>query len=332
MDYEAAAAQVIRALRGRFAQSALSRRLGYRSNVFHDWETGRAFPTAARVMALARHVGREPNEAVARFLGESPSWLATTDLATPPGVAALLRQVRGTIRVSALARSTERDRFAVARWLKGASEPRLPDFLRMIDAASQRLADFLAEFVDPTEVAEVADTWRAVDEARSLVRDAPWAHAVLRALELRQYRALTEHEPGWIATQLGISLDQEEECLKRLALSRQIRRRRRRWEPCRVVAVDARRDREASRRLACWGAELGAERIASGSTGYAFNLIAVSEADLQRLRNLQHEYFAQIRSIVAASEPAERVAIVNLHLLVIAGDEPAAQHPPGSAR
>jgi len=55
--YEVMAAELLRALRGRRSQVAFSRRLGYRSNVAHTWETGKRWPTAAVTLRAARRVG-----------------------------------------------------------------------------------------------------------------------------------------------------------------------------------------------------------------------------------------------------------------------------------
>jgi hypothetical protein len=44
-------------------------------------------------------------------------------------------------------------------------------------------------------------------------------------------------------------------------------------------------------------------------------LCGVSNADLERLRELQRSYFLELRSIVARSAPVEQVVLVNLQLL-----------------
>jgi hypothetical protein len=48
---------------------------------------------------------------------------------------------------------------------------------------------------------------------------------------------------------------------------------------------------------------------------FAFNLFGVSAADLERIRQLQRAYFSELRSIVARSEPTERVVLLNLQIL-----------------
>ncbi|HVZ35590.1 MAG TPA: hypothetical protein VG963_24360 [Polyangiaceae bacterium] len=47
------------------------------------------------------------------------------------------------------------------------------------------------------------------------------------------------------------------------------------------------------------------------------NLFTISEVDLARLQELQRAFFRQLRAIVAASEPAERVVIANLQLFCL---------------
>ena len=52
-SYTRVAAELVRALRGRRSQAALSKRLGYRSNPVTDWEHGRRFPTAPETLRAA---------------------------------------------------------------------------------------------------------------------------------------------------------------------------------------------------------------------------------------------------------------------------------------
>ena len=318
MKYERLSSELIRALRGARSQTALSRRLGYRSNVVYTWEAGDGFPTAARALALARRVGVEPTEALTRFYDQPPGWLADADVATRSGVARLLGDLRGHRSINELATASGRNRYAVSRWIKGATEPRLPDFLRLIDACSLRLLDFLAAFVDPAELPEAAEAWRALEAARGAARDAPWSHAVLRALELDAYRALPGHERGWIAQRLGIGVDQEDQCLELLLQAGQIRKGAEGHFEHQVATVDVRRDRLATRNLAAWCAELAHTRLVeSGAGTFAFNLFGVSAQDLTRLRQLQRDYFAELRAIVAESQPVERVAVANLQLFCL---------------
>jgi transcriptional regulator with XRE-family HTH domain len=315
MDHDQLAAELLRALRGNRSQAAFSRRLRYQSNVVRAWENGRRWPTAARFFVACARAGSDPRAALARFYGAPPSWLAGADPSAPETVARLLDDLRGGSSIQDVAQRAGCNRYAVSRWLSGKSEPRLPDFLRMIDATSLRLLDFIACFADPEQLPSTTRAWRELETARKVAIELPWSHAVLRALELEDYRALPRHVPGFIAARAGISREEEQRCLRLLAETKQIKKQRGRWVPHRVLTVDTRHDPNAGRKLLGFWAEVGRERLGRSARGlFSYNLFTVSSRDLERLRELHLAYFRQLRSIVAQSEPAERLVVANVQL------------------
>ena len=62
-----------------------------------------------------------------------------------------------------------------------------------------------------------------------------------------------------------------------------------------------------------------ADRVASGTGNASYNLFSVREEDLARIREVQRAAYREIRSIVAASSPPERVALVVLGLAALDG-------------
>ncbi len=319
MDYERLAAELLRALRGKRSQQALCRRLGFKSNVVHQWERGHSFPTAARALQVAARVGVDVQGALREFYRTAPRWLDEQEPTTPAGVAAFLSDLRGSTSLVELARYSGKSRFAIARFLSGDAEPRLPDFLRLIEAASLRLLDFIEQLVDPRELPSVRQQWEQLTVARRLAYDEPWSQAVLRALELSSYAALPCHEEGWIARRIGITEQEEAECLKRLNESGQILWQGSRWQIKQVMALDTRRDPDAARRLRAWWLRRGAARVEAGDRGLMYNLLGVSSADLERLRELQKAYLTEVRAIVARSEPVEHVVLAADLLLDLRG-------------
>ena len=315
MDYETLSKELIRGLRGKRSQVALSRRLRYGSNVVRTWEAGRRFPSASRFFQACARLEHPPQLALRKFYASPPTWLEAADLGRPETIARLLDDLRGKTKIGDVAVRAQRSRYSVSRWLSGVTEPRLPDLLCMIEATSLRCLDFVACFVDPATLPSVARRWHELETARHVAAELPWSHAVLRALELSDYAALPRHVPGFIANKLGISQAEEERCLELLSQSKQISRRRGRWVVGRVLTVDTRYNPDAGRKLLTWWAEVGIERLRRGSKGqFSYNLFTVSARDLERLRDLQRAYFNELRSIVAASEPAERVVLTNLQL------------------
>ena len=314
MDFEQLASELIRALRGRRSQLAFSRRLGFSTNVVHTWEARRRWPTASRSLAVAERAGVDLEAALARFYGTVPAWVTSTPLTSPELVTRLLEDLRGRTNIGDVARRTGRSRFAVARWLKGDAEPRLPDFLRLIEAMSLRVLDFVAALVEPRLLPSFAGLWEKLESGRRAAFELPWSHAVLRVVELESYRR-EPHRPGFVAEQLGISLAEENECLGALLTSGQLD-----WDGTRYRAgaqlTDTRRHPEAGRVLKLFWARQALARLERESPGlFSYNLFSVSERDYERLRELHLAYFRELRRIVAESEPAERVVLAQLTLM-----------------
>jgi DNA-binding phage protein len=252
--------------------------------------------------------------AITRFYRTAPAWLATLSPDTPDFVAHLLEDLRGRATIADIAQRSGRSRFAVARWLKGDAEPRLPDFLRLIEAMSLRVLDFVAAFVDPKQLLSVRDRWRKLEAGRRAAFELPWSHAVLRVLELESYRR-EPHRAGFIAEQLGISREEERQCLDALLSSGQLD-----WDGSHYRVsfqlTDTRHHPEAGRLLKIWWTEQALTRLKQDAEGlFSYNLFSVSERDYERLRELHLAYFREVRGIVARSEPPERVVLAHLSLI-----------------
>ena len=315
MDYAHVASELVRALRGRRSQTAFSKWLGYRSNVASAWEAGRAFPTASDFFSLLERSGRKLAVALSAFY-RLPADAVAHDLTTARGVSAFLDDLRGRTAVVDLERSAGRSRFAVARWLKGEAEPRLPDFLCLVESASLRLLDFLACFVDPAALPSLAVAWRNLENARRAAFEMPWSHAVLRVIELAEYQKLRRHRPGFIADRLQISRAEEERCLDLLLETGQLRREGQRLRLGATLTVDTRGDRQRSQRLKAFWTGVALERLQNDAEGtFSYNVFSVSREDFGRIQELFRAYFRELRRIVAASEPSECIVLSNVHLL-----------------
>jgi transcriptional regulator with XRE-family HTH domain len=317
LDFERLAAELLRALRGDRSQAAFARRLKYKSNIIYSWESGRAFPTAARSLWAAERVGVDVRAALLSFLRQEPAWFELYGPTDPLGVAALLNDLRGRTPVGDLAKAADRSRFAVARWLKGTAEPRLPDFLRLVETSTLRVLDLVALLADPRELPSVAERWTQLEAARRSAFEQPWTQAIMRCLELQSYRSFDTHPDGWIAAQLGIDATAERDALTLLLESGQVLSRGGKYFPSGDPnTVDTRRTPEVAQRLRVFWSEVATARLTRGGEGlFAYNVFSVSNADLERIRELHKAYYQEVRSIVAQSDPVDRVALLNLQLV-----------------
>jgi hypothetical protein len=316
LDVSRLAAEWLRALRGRRSQVAFSRRFGYRSNIAYRWESARCFPTASGTFVMVAALGGDVRASLARFYRSAPPWLEETDPCSVAGVARLLRDLRGGTSGVELSRRTGKSRFAIARWLAGKADPTLPELLTLIDFTSRRLLDFISAFIDPAELPSARSAWQLLQGARQAAYDEPWSHAVLRALELLDYRALPAHQPGWLARRLGISEALEHQSLGVLERSGQVRFAGGRYEPTQIQSVDTRADPERARELRARWATAGIERLRAGAEGLlSYNLSTVSRADLARLEQLQRAHYRRLVNIIAESQPGECVVLYSAQLL-----------------
>jgi transcriptional regulator with XRE-family HTH domain len=325
LDTDRVAAELLRALRGARSQVQWSRRLGYRSNVAYAWESGRRWPTAAETLRAVRRSGLDLDAALRAFLGQRPPWVDEVDVATAEGVARLLDDLRGALPITDLARRAGVSRSAMSRWLSGSTQPRLPEFLGAVEAASVRLVDFVTALVPADQVPSVRPLWERLEARRRGAFEAPWTQAVVRALELVDYRALPAHEPGWVARRLGIAPEEEAVCLGHLERSGQIRWDGARWQ-VEALAVDTRTSPEIGPHLKAHWTGVARERIDAGAPGqFSYNVFTVSQRDLARIRELHLAYYQELRAIVADSEPAERVVVANVQLFALDGPLPDPQ-------
>ena len=333
LNYERLSAELLRELRGKRSQAALARQLGYRANVAHTWERGIRFPPAQVLFRLAV-LNRRPLQPLAEFAGcaLSAEWAKGNRGAS--ATAAFLRALAGEAPLVELARSGGVDRSTVSRWMRGTTEPRIPELLRLIDAASHRLVEFIALLVDPDSLGTLRALSRDLLAQRRMAYSLPWSHAVLRALELDAYKSLPAHVPGVVAQAIGVDLDTEQVLLAELRAARLIRRQRGKWVLARVLTVDTRTHPEGDRRLKEHWAEVALDRLRRAGRPsqalHSYNLFSVSHADFSRIRELHIEYFERVRRIIAESTVAERVVLTRQELIPLDELGPASERAAGS--
>jgi hypothetical protein len=235
-------------------------------------------------------------------------------------VAAFLRELRGKSPISSIAARTGFNRYSVSRWLSGASEPRLPQFLCLIDAMSQRLLDFIGICGNPEQIPTVASSWRRLQLSREAAYDMPWSHAVLRALEL----GAASQSKRTLAERLGVDVEEIGPAIALLEQAGQVHKLRGRWQVREVTSVNTAHDPERAHGLKVFWTEVGLERMRRGAPGnYGYSLFAITRNDLRRLRELHLEYVRAMQTVIANSKPGECVGLYCAQLMDLAHSENA---------
>jgi hypothetical protein len=324
LEAKAAASQFLRAVRGKRSQVAFARRLGYRGNPITDWEHGRRFPTAAEALRACTRAGIDVRAAFARFHVAALPASSAAEI-DAKALSTWLSLLRGSTPLSEIGRRCDCSRFAIARWLSGQAQPRLPDFFVLVDAITGRLPDLVAELVSIDAVPALLPRHRAAASAKRLAFEEPWTEAVLRLLETEGYRKRVRHDNAFLARRLGIDAAHVERCLERLERASIVSRERGLYQVEGSLSVDTRADPEAVRRLMQHWSEVALSHFPRGHelNLFAYNVLSISHADLLRVRELLRSTYREVRAIVAASEPSETAALLNLQLVEWAPAEPA---------
>lgn len=313
VDYDELSRQLIRAMRGRRSQPALSRRLGYQSNVVYTWESGRRAPAASELFRIARTRRGALERALEGFPVDARSIAADAS-----GVATLLGHLRGGRRLTELASRCDVSRYTASRWFSGQTEPRVGEFLRLLETLTSRLIDFVVALTGPDAVPMLAPHARSLEARRRVAFTHPWSHAILRQLECADYRRLRRHRRGWIATRLGISPELEDACLRALEEAGLTR-----WDGTRHLATEVAVDTsmgtaEDRRALRLHWADVGRAGIERGDEGlFSWAVVALSRADLERLRAMHVQYMHAMRQLVEESSPSEVVVVANVQLFAL---------------
>lgn len=291
---EDVARQLLRAIRGKRSQLAFARRLGYRGNPIPKWEGGHRFPTAVETLRACGVVGIDVDGAVAAFHpSAAPAWRREDP-------SAWLDVLRGDASQVDLAGRAGVSRQAVGRALRGDSEPRLPEWLRLVEAATGRVADLVAQLVDIDEVPALVEQVALRRSVRQLAFDQPWSPAVLAFLDTLPAGRRSRGLVGRLAQALLLDESQA------LALLDEVERSGALDAAAHGVGltVDVAPTVEEHRRLRAHWAQVAADRVAGGSDDvFSFNVFALSRADLQRVQDLQRAFFREVRGVVAGSSP-----------------------------
>jgi len=319
VDPDKLSQQLVRSLRGEQTQSAASKSLGFGSNVIYAWETGRRAPELSRLIRLAELSDSSIHRRLRAFFKSPAARLRSARLSTPRGVQFFIEELIGNSVRSEVAEKAGVDRTTLTRWLQGKTEPRVPEVLKLVDICTQRVLPFVECFSDPAQLEETRDAWNDLRAQAKLAYDFPWSHALLRALELDSYRTACTHDPEILARSLCLSPEKVTHYLSELEKAGQIVWRKTHYEAARILTVDTREDPEKDRALKAHWAKVSLNRLETGrphpEAYFSYNLFAISEANFEKVRQLHLEYYNAVRSLVDTSETADRVVVMNAHLV-----------------
>jgi len=247
--------------------------------------------------------------------------MPVSQLETSSGISALARSLAGPLPIVTIAERVGRSRHVVSRWLSGDSDLRLPDFLRLVEATTRRLLDVLSLIADPATLPSVAGAWERLEVAREAAFEAPWSHAILRALELDDLDPTGDRALDRIAKRLRVPRDEIVRSMDLLIRSGQVKRSKGRYVATGGGFLDTGIERARRLELQAFWSRTALERMAAETQTASFNLFTIAERDLAELRELHTQFFEQMRSLIARSKRNERIALYVANIVEL--DRPA---------
>lgn len=309
--YRQAAAQLLRAIRGGRSQRAFAMRLGYRGNPITDWERAKRSPTACEMLRASELCGLAATQAFEHFARLPPP----KPCHDARSLAVWLNALRGDLPISELATRVERSRYTVGRWLAGRTQPRLHEWLQLVDAITERVHDWVAALVPISEVASLASAHYRAEAVRTLAAKQPWTEAVLRVLETQHYRNNPEVGHATLAAWLNVEPSTLQAALEGLIQTGILQRAGERYEALRPLSVDTRPAAIAALKRHWLGVAQKRAADVIPHDWFGYNVISCSQKDLQRIRDCLRRAYQESRAIVAASEPSETSALLLMNLI-----------------
>ncbi len=201
------AQDLLRGLRGRRSQQFLNRRLNFRSNQVHKWETGQNQIS----WEMFIHVCTVRSVAIDRlllnaFLFHSP----------PERIDLLLQHLLPKAELKTHASSLGVSPQTLRRWYKGESDLGLATILQIFSLLPGQAENFVIRLCEAATCLppEQLQSWPG-SPLEILFRH-PIAGALTAALELDEYISQTSHPTGWLAQKLGSTEDEIESALHAL--------------------------------------------------------------------------------------------------------------------
>lgn len=308
------ARELVAGVRGGRSRALLSRRLGYLSNTVSDWEAGRRFPSAGEFLRVCEHVRIDVDGAFQRF---HPATRPRLRDASGFTLHLWLSALRGRTPSQLIADRGGFSRYAVSRWLSGKTRARLPEFLRLVDAITDRASDLADALVGIDRLPTLLLQHQRRRAARGLAFEYPESEALLRVMETEPYRALAGHRTGMLAPVLGIDTELERTILAALENAGVLQSIDGRYQPLQPLTVDTTAEPAAFNRLKAHWTRVALERLSAPreQDWLGYNLMSLSDADLERVREILRNAYREIRALAAASEPVQSAALLNLQLV-----------------
>ncbi len=311
VEWETVAQELVKALRGRSTQGALSRRLGFKTNVVYRWEAGLRAATADDLLALIRlRIDQSELRLWSFALGSNGARLDTQ----PFEWTTWLSTIRGDQSVVDIAETLGISPQAVRRIFRGDSTPSLSRLLHLIQCLSNRIINFIELLTDPSLLKSLKGVRTLVEAQMAITFEHVHAESIIACLETRGYAELHHHSNEWIADRLTLPIDVVEQTIQALVAARGIQSRMGKFktQDYRMANTQTRSKADAKRLARHWthvSMAVAEERTRSGYLVFSADQEAIDE-----IGRIMTEAMHQVIARVAKTKTVDRVSVLTVNM------------------
>jgi transcriptional regulator with XRE-family HTH domain len=309
MDYQRLAQELVRVCRGRRGQTAVSQRLGFKSNQLYRWEAGLRGIAWPHFSALCHALGLPLSHTLTSRLG----YYGPQDQS-----AALVSFLLGDLPAKTAAERLDFSPQMLGRWRRGDGVPELFQILKILDVLQGRLLEFVNGIVGPNKIDLLKNQEERTYLEKAIRSSFPMSNVAYSMLETEHYKNYPTHPSGWIAKALGISEQDEHQLLKLLAQVGAIEFTDGKYVPTSKGLELSSADGGANIRSRAYWSKFAPSMldqlatIPSGSM-FGWSVFAVSESAFQQIKEKFREAYSQILATANSDQdPKSYVKIINL--------------------
>lgn len=312
-SHEKLARELLVAVRGKLSQVQLNRKMKFRSNQIHRWETGTAKISWKEFCTLALASGVPLESACEEFLCFSY---------TPANAPKLIAHLAGPANQTEVAKIAGVSRSMVSRWLAGKIDPSLEQILLLIDASTWPFPSFVGALAGEKKLPSMEAELIAQQKERELHYRYPWVGPLLLTFLSPEYRKLPAHREGFAARAIGISLEQERTALAELKLVGAVEMVEKKYRP-RIRRINVAGNRAGNRRIREYWmgrcmAWLKSDAPAPARPGqWPYMVFSMHPDNFEKIRGKIMQLYQEIETYSQAKEEDDQIYLFSAQLFDI---------------
>ncbi len=314
IDYKSLSIELIKELRGKLTQRALSQKLGFSFNQIGKWEKGITQIKWADFLSMAQALEVPIETSIRRSF-----WNLKSEFSSITTLEAI------DINVNSFTAPDQQFQLQRKKWILGVVQPDLPEVLQLIGTRSAVLLGWLSQFVDCCKLVTIKDHFAVFSKILETVMKNPLTVYVNAALMLEEYKTMDQHSDKWLAQHSACSVKALQQVLKLLLNHRLIHFDGRKFHPSTFDFSFAGLRSSKIRSLIHFSTALAANRYPlepvlfdrsqiKNKCQSSIRVAALSPAASEKISELLTRMHSEIGDIVAKDNlPKENVQVILTH-------------------